>query len=269
MTKENLSPQTTELVLKVLTKTLRLKGLEEIVYKQETEPATLEMPFVERLTEALSTLVAQREVNKVQRMLNELGLANNLIDLEHLSYEPARNLNKNLIKELRSCRWTTDSVPAWITITGATGVGKTYLMKALVKQAVEKSLPAAYFRYSDLLRNLEAHIENKDVLSYRDKLNKRYKVLAIDDFGPCERRLDVFQEFNNLLDDRYAASSVIIGSQLPLGKWYEALGGGEHLKDALSDRIMAKTTISITLKGPSLRAPEPKPEETREKDIKR
>ncbi len=112
MTKENFSPQTTELVLKVLTKTLRLKGLEEIVYKQETEPATLEMPFVERLTEALSTLVAQREVNKVQRMLNELGLANNLIDLEHLSYEPARNLNKNLIKELRSCRWITDSVPA-------------------------------------------------------------------------------------------------------------------------------------------------------------
>ena len=137
-----------------------------------------------------------------------MGLANNLIDLEHLSYEPARNLNKNLIKELRSCRWITDSVPAWITITGATGVGKlrlngvgkTYLMKALVKQAIEKSLPAAYFRYSDLLRNLEVHIENKD---------------------------------------------------------------------AASDRIMAKTTISITLKGPSLRAPEPKPEETMEKDIKR
>ena len=73
-------------------------------------------------------------------------------------------------------------------------------MKALVKQAIEKSLPAAYFRYSDLLRNLEVHIENKD---------------------------------------------------------------------AASDRIMAKTTISITLKGSSLRAPETKPEETREKDIKR
>ena len=36
MTKENLSPQTTELVLKNLTKRLRIKGLEEIVYKQET-----------------------------------------------------------------------------------------------------------------------------------------------------------------------------------------------------------------------------------------
>ena len=76
-------------------------------------------------------------------MLNELGLANNLIDLEHLSYEPARNLNKNLIKELRSCRWITDSVPAWITITGATGVGKTYLMKALAngtKLSAEESI---------------------------------------------------------------------------------------------------------------------------------
>ena len=72
--------------------------------------------------------------------------------------------------------------------------------QASVKQAIEKSLPAAYFRYSDLLRNLEVHIENKD---------------------------------------------------------------------AASDRIMAKTTISITLKGPSLRTPEPKPEETSEKDIKR
>lgn len=73
-------------------------------YKQETESATLVMPFVERRTEALSTLVAQRESNKVQRMLNELGLATNLIDLENLSYEPARNLNKNLIKELKTCR---------------------------------------------------------------------------------------------------------------------------------------------------------------------
>lgn len=55
-------------------------------------------------------------------------------------------------------------------------------MKAWVKQSIEKSLLAAYFRYTDLLRNIERRVGNKDILFYRDRHNKSYNVLTIDGF---------------------------------------------------------------------------------------
>ncbi len=54
-----------------------------------------------------------------------------------------------------------------------------------------------------------------------------------------------------ILEDRYAKKSVIIASQLPIGKWHEYLTD-QTLADAIMDRLLTNAN-RIELKGESLR----------------
>lgn len=86
-------------------------------------------------------------------------------------------------------------------IAGGTGVGKTFLTKALHNELVEQLIPACYIKAVDLailLRN-----------SYREDLNilikdfKKVKILTIDDFGVQKNTEMVKELLFAILDYRY------------------------------------------------------------------
>jgi len=54
-----------------------------------------------------------------------------------------------------------------------------------------------------------------------------------------------------IIEDRHGRKSTIIGSQLPVAKWYEVIGDST-VADAILDR-MVHTAHRIELKGESLR----------------
>jgi DNA replication protein DnaC len=56
-----------------------------------------------------------------------------------------------------------------------------------------------------------------------------------------------------IIEDRHGRKSTLIGSQLPVAKWYEVIGDST-IADAILDR-MIHTAHRIELKGDSLRKP--------------
>ena len=80
---------------------------------------------------------------------------------------------------------------------------------------------------------------------------QRAALIILDDFGLQPLNHPIKLALLQIMEDRYAKSSTLICSQLPLAKWYEYLDE-PTLADAIMDRITAKSS-NIKLLGESLR----------------
>lgn len=72
--------------------------------------------------------------------------------VEGIEYPARRELDKAVVRQLASCNWITEHQV--VIITGATGVGKTYVACALATQACRKGHRAMYRRASRLFDEL-------------------------------------------------------------------------------------------------------------------
>lgn len=137
-----------------------------------------------------------------------------------------------------------------ILINGATGCGKSYLACALGRQACMLGYRTLYFTMNRFIEALTAAKLDGTYIRWLNKIAKT-PLLIIDDFGlqPLDHqiRLALLQ----ILEDRYAAASTIVTSQLPVNAWYEYINE-PTLADAIMDRMTANAN-RIELKGESLR----------------
>ena len=79
----------------------------------------------------------------------------------------------------------------------------------------------------------------------------RVDVLVIDDFGLMKLSDEERTELLEILEDRHQRRSTIITSQLPVEKWFDAIGN-PTLADAIMDRLV-HNAHKIELDGPTMR----------------
>ncbi len=188
-----------------------------------------------------------RENLKISRLLKIAGFRQKA-DLADVNYSAARNLDKNMFSRLATLDFMKQNEN--IIITGASGVGKSYIAQALGNQAC---LMGKKVLYSNTARLFTRFKLSKTDGTYIKELNKLQKVnlLILDDFG--------LQAFDNqsreilmdIIDDRYNKASTIVSSQIPVSVWYDIIGEGT-IADAILDRIV-NSSHRINLKGESLR----------------
>jgi len=173
--------------------------------------------------------------------------------LEEISFSKERNLPKDQIIQLADCSYIERAEN--ILISGATGSGKSFLACALGNQA-------CVMEYKTLYLNLNRFTEKIMVAkldgSFVKLLNQLEKVrlLILDDFGLAPLDQNTRLALLQILEDRYGKKSVLIASQLPIGKWHEYIGE-PTLADAIMDRLFANAH-RFELKGESLRKKAPK-----------
>ena len=209
------------------------------IYQQDTQ-------------QTLATLIDnewdERNNRKIERLIKAASFQYRA-SLEELRYEPERNLNKSQIQELGQCSFIERTEN--ILVTGATGVGKSYLATAIGYQACIEGIKVKYFNCNKLLSMLKlSKLEN----TYLRELKKleTTKLLILDDFGL--QTLDNKQDRISLLEiieDRQSKGSIIIASQLPVSKWFDIIGD-KTIADAILDRLIHQS-IRIELKGESMR----------------
>ncbi len=188
-----------------------------------------------------------RENLKISRLLKIAGFRQKA-DLADVNYSAARNLDKNMFSRLATLDFMKQNEN--IIITGASGVGKSYIAQALGNQAC---LMGKKVLYSNTARLFTRFKLSKTDGTYIKELNKLQKVnlLILDDFG--------LQAFDNqsreilmdIIDDRYNKASTIVSSQIPVSVWYDIIGEGT-IADAILDRIV-NSSYRINLKVESLR----------------
>ena len=144
-----------------------------------------------------------------------------------------------------------------VLISGATGVGKSYVACALGHMACRQGLKVLYRRVPRLFDEMSlAKAEG----SYARTLARiaKHELLILDDVGIGQITEAQRHDLLELLDDRYHHASTLVTSQLPIAQWHTWIGD-PTLADAILDRLV-HNAHKLTLKGPSRRKETAQPE---------
>ena len=205
----------------------------------------------ERLGLLVDAEWSARHNKRLARNLREAKLKFPNACIEDVDFPPRRQLDKTVVRQLATCKWIENHQS--IVITGATGVGKTYLACALAQHAIRKNYRAAYRRLSRLFDELALARADGSYVRLLAQL-ARTDVLVLDDWGMTPIREAERRDLNEIMEDRWGNRSTIVTSQIPVAKWHDHIGD-PTTADAVCDRIL-NNAQRIVLKGPSRRKQE-------------
>ena len=135
-----------------------------------------------------------------------------------------------------------------LLIGGPTGVGKSWLACALGHKACREGFFVLYRRAPRLFAEL-ATARGEGRLARLMRSLERTRLLIIDDWGPEPLNAEQRRDLLEIVDDREGKGSLLITSQVPIGRWHEIIGD-PTLGDAILDRVIHRSH-RIELKGES------------------
>jgi DNA replication protein DnaC len=227
---------------------LRLDGMLAALQQQATQSAVAALAFEQRFAMLVQSEIDWRDEKRLARLLKTAKLKISSAYIEEIDWRASRGLDRTLITSLAGGDWLRHAHN--VLITGATGVGKTWLACALAQQAARSGFSVLYARAPRLLEELRiAHGDG----SFPKRLAQlaRLDLLVIDDFAIAPIAATERSDLLELLDDRVGTRASLITSQLPVSAWHEWLTD-PTLADAILDRIV-HAAHKITLKGESMR----------------
>ena len=228
---------------------LRLHAMRLEYARLEELPASQDLCFDDRFGMIVNAQDSAREKARIQRCLKAADLREPGADLACIDYDPIRKLSKADVARLSDCQWIRNG--SNLIITGATGVGKTYLMSAFGREACIKGFSVRCYRVTRLLTDL---MIGKGDGSYNKLMRDLVKpdLLILDDFGMKQLDLSLTQDFLEVMEERYHHQrSVAISAQLPVKEW-SSVFRDQTIADAVLDRIV-HNAYRFNLKGPSRR----------------
>ncbi len=189
----------------------------------------------------------QRQNLKFARLL-ELANFKQKATVADVNYANTRNLDKNMFNRLATLDFITKNEN--VIITGASGVGKSYLTQALGHQSCLMGYRVYYSNTARLFTKLRLSRVDGTYMKELKKLSK-IDLLILDDFGLQAFDNQARESLMDIIDDRYNQTSTIVSSQIPVSVWYDIIGEGT-IADAILDRLV-NSSHRIDLKGDSLR----------------
>jgi DNA replication protein DnaC len=189
----------------------------------------------------------ERENRRTGRRIKEAKLGMQAC-LEDVRCDPARNLDKAVLRSLSTCGWVRAKQN--VIIIGMTGTGKSYISAALAEAACRRGYRALRARVPRLLGDLA--IARADG-SYGATLSRLAKldVLVLDDLLIAPLKDTERRDLLEVLEDRYDHRSTVVTSQVPTKTWHEMLAD-PTVADAICDRLVHNSHV-LSLKGPSIR----------------
>ena len=213
---------------------MRLSAMAEAWVAQRKDATLGALSFDERMALLVEAEHMARDNRRLKRLLKDAELRIPSACMEDVKATPTRGLEKAMVRQLGSCAWIAEHLN--VLITGATGVGKSYLASALGQAACRKGLRVMYRRVPRLFDELAlARVDG----SYARVLSRLAKaeLLILDDLGlgtPTESQRNDLLE---VLEDRYGRASTVVTSQLEQKKWHEWIGE-PTIADAILDRLV-------------------------------
>lgn len=228
--------------------TMRLAAMAAAWQQQHGDARAAELGFDDRFTLLVEAEHLARDNRRLTRLLKQAQLRIPGACVEDVEASGPRGLDKAMLRQLATCSWIREHLN--VLISGATGVGKSYLACALGHMACRQGLRVAYRRVPRLFDELSlAKAEG----SYARTLAKlaKHELLILDDLGIGQVTEAQRHDLLEVLDDRYGHASTLVTSQLPTAQWHAWLGD-PTLADAILDRLV-HNAHKLTLKGPSRR----------------
>lgn len=226
---------------------LRLRGMAAALEEQLTHATAQELSFEDRLTLLVEREHTTRQDRRLQLLLRYARMRLEA-SVEDINFRTARGLDRSVVLRLATAEGVRQHQV--VLITGATGVGKTYLACALGHAACRRGLSVRYFRLGRLLGDLTLARADGSYVKWLRQLT-RAELLIIDDWGLAPLADVERRDLLEVLEERYARRATLVTSQLPLDHWHDYIGS-PTLADAILDRLV-HGAHKLHLKGGSMR----------------
>lgn len=245
---ESTNPMMTNDTLRKMNE-MKLFGMAHAFTTQIESANAGHLSFEERIGLMIDHETTYRDDRRLQRLLSSAKLREPAC-VEDIDYESRRGLDRATMASLSLCNWVRHGTN--IILTGATGLGKTWIACALGNQACRHGLTVKFERVPTLLEDLTvAHADR----TFRKRLTALAKLdlLILDDLGinalTADRRSDLLE----VIECRSGDKATIVTSQLPVKRWHDYLADGNPtVADAIMDRIVSGAH-RIELDGESMR----------------
>ena len=192
--------------------------------------------FEERLGMLVDAEWNKRQRNKIARYSKNAHLAMPQASVEDIEYYPDRNLNKEDMLRLSTCKYIDDK--HHIVLEGASGNGKTYIACALGNAACRKLKTVRYMRMPELIDELNI-AKACGTFKKTVKAFQKTDLLILDEWM---LRCLTPQESYDLLEiiESRCSRSTIFCTQYNSNDWYERIGADEDkpVTEAIIDRII-------------------------------
>ena len=226
---------------------LRLGAMAEAFSEEVGRSGDPELSFAERFGLLVERQWSSREEGRLARRLKAAQLRMEA-SVEEVDFRSARGLDRGAFLELAELGFLRGA--GNVIITGATGLGKTYLACALADRALRRGHTALYRRVPKLVFELALALADGSYLKALEKL-ARVELLLLDDWGLAQVEGQAANDLMDVVDDRAGVRATVIASQLPVSDWHHLIAD-PSIADAVLDRLVHRS-VRIELTGESMR----------------
>jgi DNA replication protein DnaC len=217
-------------------------------YEQVIEDAiNLKLGYKEFLVKLIESEEEGKKNRLTQRLLLKAGF-DFIKTLEDIEFEFNETLNYQKIKELGTLSFMERNEN--IIIIGPPGVGKSMIATGIGVNACKAGKKVQFINAKELMDQLMDCMKN-GVLAQALKCLDKVELLIIDELSYLKMDREKESIFFQIIRQRYEKRSLIITTNLPMGRWDEVFTG-QLAATAILDRLVHHCHV-LSITGESFR----------------